>query len=248
MLWALIAAVAALLVVRPFEIAWSASVGAVLLGVAGYFAKEVVGDAARYLRPAAQNIQRRHEIRQAGIEVLEKLHERGYDRIIVVGHSLGSVVGYDVLNHAFSKLNTIARPVQAEEKALRALESLARSNTANAREVQVAQRAYFEEFVANGGRWRVTDFITLGSPLAHSEILLAENREDLQRKIEQREYPTCLPALETKIRSNDPEERYFSYVPPKGLTGGVELIMLRSSGPHAGPTSTFRASESSSET
>ena len=59
------------------------------------------------------------------------------------------------------------------------------------------QGRYLEELKTNGSEWRVTDFITLGSPLAHATILLAHDAADLGRKQEAREFPRCLPALET---------------------------------------------------
>ena len=52
-----------------------------------------LGDAARYLSPLPGNIKLRQTIRKECIELLQTLHEsRRYDRIIVVGHSLGSVI------------------------------------------------------------------------------------------------------------------------------------------------------------
>lgn len=158
-----------------------------------------VGDAARYLHVAPTNVRRRHAIRSAGIKVLESLHKRGYDRIIVVGHSLGSVIGYDVLNYAWSGYNT-DKPTKAnaDYTALTELEELARQQQQGAAvgDVQKAQRAYFNEMKENGLRWRVTDFVTLGSPLAHSAILLARNAKALDAHLEDREFARCLPVLE----------------------------------------------------
>lgn len=58
----------------------------------------VVGDAARYLSPRPGNVAARQAIRHAGVDLLTRLHEDPHvDRIIVVGHSLGSVIGYDIL-------------------------------------------------------------------------------------------------------------------------------------------------------
>ena len=68
------------------------------------FVKEVAldyaGDVARYLNPKTYNIEERSSIRREGINFLKKLHERTekkYEKIIVVGHSLGSVVAYDLV-------------------------------------------------------------------------------------------------------------------------------------------------------
>jgi hypothetical protein len=45
---------------------------------------------------------------------------------------------------------------------------------------------------------RAAGFITLGSPLAHAGLLLAEGPEDLKLSLADRELPKCPPALEGK--------------------------------------------------
>ena len=142
-------------------------VGAVLLSV--------VGDAARYLHVAPSNIQRRHEIRQAGVKLLNALHQRGYERIVVVGHSLGSVIGYDILNHAWAAVhethNAANKGVSALTEVERQVINPSPGDTPET--LRAAQRDYVRELKANDNPWRVTDFITLGSPLAHAAVLLA---------------------------------------------------------------------------
>ena len=60
-----------------------------------------VPNAQRAKREPLENVAARQTIREAGVDLLTKLHGSGnYDRIIVIGHSLGSVIGYDVLNYA----------------------------------------------------------------------------------------------------------------------------------------------------
>lgn len=74
------------------------------LGITSALFRSYVGDAAVYLSPTPANIEARQKIRAAGLDLLEKVMSSGrYDRIIVVGHSLGSVIGYDVLNLAWQK-------------------------------------------------------------------------------------------------------------------------------------------------
>jgi hypothetical protein len=141
------------------------------------------------------------------------LHDpkREYSRILIVGHSLGSVIGYDILTHAWVDFHSQhALKGRKGMDALDALEELARSESPQPEATQAAQRQYFEELKANGCGWRVTDFVTLGSPLAHAAILLAKGEVDLQRKQDDREFPRCLPALETTLRENE-QVRRFSY-------------------------------------
>ena len=182
-----------------------------LLPIVGFVLKSIVGDAARYLDPAPHNVQRRHEIRHTGVELLKTLHTRGYDRIILVGHSLGSVIGYDMLTHAWPLYNDI-EDTTTERKidALEVLEARARDPESGVSAAD--QRAYFEELRANGNTWRVTDFVTLGSPLAHAEILMARDRNDLLARQEARELPTCPPWLEPIVRHKEKIGR-FSFGP-----------------------------------
>lgn len=192
--------------------AWaSALVSVALLPLLGWIMRSIVGDAARYLHVAPTNVQSRHEIRQAGVELITELHNREYDRIIVVGHSLGSVIGYDILTHAWTGFHQyLPADHDAPMEALDALEQLAA--TSDSGDVQAAQREYYNEMLANEHPWRVTDFITLGCPLAHGTILMARDAEDLKRRQHDREFPTCLPTLETRTRSGN-EEQHFSFEP-----------------------------------
>jgi hypothetical protein len=45
-------------------------------------------------------------------------------------------------------------------------------------------------------RWLITDFVTLGSPLAHAEFLIAASAEDLARRKFEREFPQSPPLRE----------------------------------------------------
>src|SRR6185295_6997037 len=81
--------------------------------VSDWSALRILGDVSRYLDVSPVNIERRHAILQGGIELVKALHEERsdlelrpegadplkkppyvYDRIVVVGHSLGSIIGY----------------------------------------------------------------------------------------------------------------------------------------------------------
>lgn len=188
-------------------------IGAILLGV--------VGDAARYLHVAPTNIQRRHEIRQAGVKLLAALHARGYERIIVVGHSLGSVIGYDILNHAWAATHEKYKMGKGANAALDKLEQaiLRPTKDDNPQTVRQDQRNYVRELQANGNPWRVTDFITLGSPLAHAAVLMAKDHDDLLRKQHDREFPTSPAYAETSKEEGKPVMR-FTFCPerPPGNT------------------------------
>lgn len=186
------------------------TLGAIWLVVGGAISAlvlRVAGDAARYLHVAPTNIEVRRHIRQSGLELLDRLHASGaYDRIIVVGHSLGSVIGHDILSHHWARCHDATPPGREnspeELEALAHLERLATAARADPSsfdpdEYQRHQTAYWTALRARGHPWLVSDFVTLGSPLAHASCLVARDEKELRRKIEERELPSCPPALET---------------------------------------------------
>ena len=92
-----------------------------LLLIINYFIVSYLGDAARYMTPNPGNIAERQIIRQNGLELLQKLHEQQengenkFDRIIVVAHSLGSVIAYDLLNLYWAKVNAYSCQIEPNE-------------------------------------------------------------------------------------------------------------------------------------
>lgn len=158
--------------------------------------KKVAGDAARYLHVAPPNIGKRRIIREAGIQLLQRLHDSGdYDRIILVGHSLGTVIGYDMLTQLWPRYNTkhTGNPSPDPDP----LEKLAASPDLHPEAYQAAQATYAASLKAAGSPWLITDFVTMGSPLAHAPFLLTRKPEEFQTKKTERELPTCPPTLET---------------------------------------------------
>lgn len=195
--------------------------GWVLSFLVSYF-----GDVARYMRAKPANVGIRQEIREHGVQLLETLMGRkqdgswgdgGYDRIVVAAHSLGSVIAYDILSHAFARVNKHCRgDASAPQPARIALEEMI---TAAAEQdgkwdlnaFQKAQASAREELVAAGNPWIVSDFVTMGCPLVHAEFLIARNREELRLAKRQRMLPTCPPTLEYEGQSGR-----FTYRPEPG--------------------------------
>jgi hypothetical protein len=164
----------------------AALVLAVLFAAVQAVAINWLGDAARHLSPLPGNIAVRHKIRSEGLALLKQLHESGrYDRIVLVGHSLGSVIGYDILTIYWSQLHDRHRkPDRAPQPCLSEVEALGRqleaSSVADVGAFQEAQRALWLEQRGLGVPWLVTDFVTLGSPLAHRadpHAVLARTRQ-----------------------------------------------------------------------
>lgn len=138
----------------------------------GYQIGHTIADASRYLTPRPAHIEARAVIRKQGVDLLRRLHESGeYQRIVVIGHSLGSVIGYDILRIYWDEARhpDPARWTGGQTKTkewARQARSLPEKPTASeVDDIQQAQHRLWREQRALGVPWLVTDFITLGSPL-----------------------------------------------------------------------------------
>ncbi|MDR3437025.1 hypothetical protein [Telmatospirillum sp.] len=174
----------------------------------------VAGDAARYLSPTPNNVEARQKIREAGVDLLGKLHASGrYDRIVLVGHSLGTVIGYDVLNYYWGRLDeagllaahaegspTMAALTALENAAGQLLHAAVDQKGVLRAAYRRAQRTYQDTLRAcpagTAPLWAVTDFVTLGCPLSKGEVLIARNAAGFRERKAAREFPTCPPVLE----------------------------------------------------
>ncbi len=165
-----------------------------------------LGDAARYLEPRPDNVSRRQEIREAGADLIDALHAGGrYDRIVVFGHSLGSVIAYDILTSSFARANR-RRAVEGygalTARALLDLEDLlnprpGHEDTPDIDTIQRMQHAAGQEHRQNGFSWLVTDFVTAGSPLTHARWLLNLDRAtSFDALVAERTFPTAPPHSE----------------------------------------------------
>lgn len=204
-----------------------AAVFAFVLGAIGTgWVAPVAGDAARYLSAKPDNVDARQKIREAGVNLLTKLHASAhYDRIIVLAHSLGAVIAYDVLNACFGRLSE-EELKRAHAQGTPALTELAALEVAAGELVAApadrtklsayrnAQRAYQEALrhTPDPPVWLISDFVTVGSPLSKANVLLAKDADDLKLKKARREAPTCPPWLE----SNEPKADFFRFSYPPG--------------------------------
>ncbi|HEY2926272.1 hypothetical protein [Piscinibacter sp.] len=192
----------------------------VLLAGAGialqFAALSYLGDAARYLSANPQNVAVRDRIRADGVELLRALHRRGYDRIVVVGHSLGSVIAYDIVGYLWHEHHDRLAKVTGNDPALAAryaknepLQPVVRDTLpaagkaldgtlASVLKFREQQVAAFVEQRSLGNAWRITDLVTVGSPMAHASLLLGRSAHDFARRLDRREVPACPPTRDDK--------------------------------------------------
>jgi hypothetical protein len=172
--------------------------------------RSYVGDAAIYLSPSPRNIEARQKIRSEGLKLLDRIvATKRYDRIIIIGHSLGSVIGYDILTFAWQRhIKELRGEISVkwlkgelpdrDARAIRQAETFARGISGGcAADWQLETRGVYAEQKANGDGWLVSDFVTVGSPLAHGAMLLAKDCDDFKRRAGEYELPLCPPELDS---------------------------------------------------
>ncbi|OCK57555.1 hypothetical protein [Bradyrhizobium sp. LMTR 3] len=221
----------------PWAVATAAAVIGLYLIVNAAFLQPYLGDAARYFRNSPANVAVRRAIRKDAVDTLERLHTSGqYDRIVVVAHSLGTVVAYDMLRAYFSRICSELPPVDqlgqefadidrapwqpddksasiADKKALRTKARAAIANIAAAAAVQSP----------NGQRsksWLVTDYVTLGSALTHVYFLMCEDKDKTGAATRQDKADASAKVADAGLKNDFKrrvEEREFPTCPPKRL-------------------------------
>ena len=185
-----------------------------LAGILGVVAQQLgtksFGRVVRYTRAEPDNIAARAAVRERGLQLLRALHDRDdYDRVVVVGHSLGSILAYDLVSYFWAEREAI-RSVAVGTDAFASLcevHSAARFSEmadVDGKEQRTRLRRAQAEFrrrlstgeATSGEKWLISDLVTFGSPLTHAEFLLARDTADLFKRQADRELPTCPPIME----------------------------------------------------
>jgi len=219
---AAIALAVAMLVLKPLlAVGLAITVPALLIGLrflewlaVGQVERLVLGfagDAFRYLNPDPPNVQVRRAIRTAGLTLLRGLHEdelRRYQRIILVGHSLGSVIAYDLITwfwqeqhdrvkvdlESGERKTVVTRPLESSPGADEDRSPLKRlDDPSSVEKFRKSQQVLWRYYRRKRLPWLITDLVTLGSPLSHADVLMADGLEKLEVGKDQREFPTCPP-------------------------------------------------------
>jgi hypothetical protein len=217
------------------QLAWVSAGLSLIGGVVNGFLVASLGDAARYLEAAPDNISVRQSIRQNGVALLRRLHEEGsYDRIAVVGHSLGSVIGYDIIRLYWAEVHTShGKPPAVDQPEAAAYERSPVTVIQTYKEVEdyrARQRSLWSEYRRHGHPWLITDFVSVGSPLAHAETLLARSPADLSHLVSNLELPTCPPYVDPENKQHIRLENYLANGKILGLrmlTHGAPFAVTR---------------------
>jgi hypothetical protein len=225
------------------------TVVAALMALLHKLVAQTFGRVVRYTRADPGNIAARAAVRTRGLNLLRALHEGDeYDRVILVAHSLGSILAYDLLTYFWAeKANSISvlqgsvafealRNVELTALDLDAIAvkyggTVGTANVAELNEAQLNYRAAQAQLwnclatldPQNGrspaeDRWLISDFVTFGSPLAHAEVLLASGKADLRARFDAREMPISPPVREP------PEQRTKYIAASSGMTDDKGVV------------------------
>ncbi len=185
-------------------LAISAALGTMLSAAAS----RTFGRVVRYTVAKPDNIVARAAVRARGLVLLRALHANpSYRRIVLVGHSLGTILAYDLLSYFWNE-QAGARTTQTGTAPFEALCDVERAAQAvKEKDDDVSRDAYFAAqaslwralAIDDSGaaspkdRWLISDLVTIGSPLTHAEFLLAKSIDDLHDRQSSRELPILPP-------------------------------------------------------
>lgn len=189
-----------------------------------FFAKlagPYVGDVARYARATPATVEKRGIIRARGLQLLRDIHAKvgpdgkpEYDRVVLVGHSLGTFIAYDLLlqywaedgpSHRSKTAN--GKPWVAMPPVVAALEEIDKATQSvwplpgckpvvkdfDLKAYRKAQSEAFAALARSKLNWRISDFITLGSPLTHADFLLVDGKKALEKATGERLFAASPP-------------------------------------------------------
>lgn len=173
------------------------------------FALPYFGDVAAYVRAEAATIEKRALIRDRGLTLLKTLtKDDSYDRIVLVSHSLGSIIAYDLLQILWAEFRPRKLEAVRDKAKLEAVEAVDNVTLGSDGSTWPAvvndfagfrrgQWALYQQLRAKDADhplpWKISDFVTLGSPLSHSEFLVTYNLAEFRRGLAERLFSACPP-------------------------------------------------------
>jgi hypothetical protein len=135
---------------------------------------------ARYLDTSPDSYAARRAIRGGLVDLLRALHDGRYSRIVVVAHSLGAFISYDALTSLWAETHDLHAESAPSEPTLHTLDRLEEAAdqllaqpAADGRldAFQDLQFALWQDLRLQGNPWRITDLVTVGTPMALADLL-----------------------------------------------------------------------------
>ncbi|MFV8053151.1 hypothetical protein [Mycobacterium sp. 48b] len=208
-------------------------------------------DVVRYLDTSPRSYSARRKIRGGLVDLLRSLHDtERYTRIVVVAHSLGAYIGYDAMSSLWTDLHQIHSgppgplpnggkriPLDGlaalQQAADDVLDSAAIQDSSNPTKelndrvdrFRNCQFDLWKGLRSQGNPWRITDFVTVGTPMYLADILLTRPglfsalrgqvptaaREEFDAMTRRGELVRCPPRSETQPVENMIEPTTMKY-------------------------------------
>lgn len=127
---------------------------------------------ARYLDASPQSHVSRRAIRGGLVDLLRDLHDGRHSRIIVVAHGVGAYIAYDALAslwaqtpvpkiHSMQTFDDVAGRLVGDNQSDKELDKF-----------QNAQFTLRQDLRSQGNHWYITDFVTIGAPMALADLVV----------------------------------------------------------------------------
>jgi hypothetical protein len=143
-------------------------------------------EVARYLDWLPYSYAGRRAVREGLVDLLHTLQDGRYSRIVVVAHSVGAFIAYDALSALWTKTHELhagpppdgLTPLPIALGSLDGLQGAADRLLADSAgdgaldDFQDRQFALWQDLRWQGNPWRITDFVTVGAPMALADLLL----------------------------------------------------------------------------
>ncbi|MDQ3913895.1 MAG: hypothetical protein M3323_00990 [Actinomycetota bacterium] len=199
-------------------------------------------DVVRYLDTSPRSYEVRRQIRKGMVDLLVRLHEaknedgsgsERYQRIVIVAHSLGAFIAYDGIAYLWSHAEPLLdaprwvthpaglKEVEESASVLRTPGGGGPPRPEQIDTFQTAQRLLWAGLRDQGHPWRITDFISLGTPMYFTDRLFTRDLAQFQARVERGELQTCPPEAEGNPLNNVYNKRlWFSW--QRGSRGALD--------------------------
>lgn len=196
-----------------------AAIGTAIIGmITANVLVPYIGDIVQYVRATPATVRAREAIRTRGLELLRRVHDKNYDRIVLVGHSLGCFVAYDLLQLIWQERGPSPKngwaSSDALKEALHKVDNHVKALNPLDDDVPVFDEPRFAAdqaklrvalAAAEPKKWVISDFVTLGSPIAHSAFLTHDDGDAVQAGLRERMLSASPP------RPDAPNNSMFYY-------------------------------------
>ena len=184
---------------NPLLAAIIAAVGAVLFWFLDQFVVPYFGDVATYVQATPTTVAQRAEVRERGLKLLRDLSDDPrYDRIVLVGHSLGSILAYDLLQILWAERRPGGLTMQGDRALIAAIRGAgAHAALPGAVPGQLGDE---ERAAFRAAQWKLHTLLT------HAEFLMAKNEAAFREGVAERLFSICPPLSDS---ASEPDVMYY---------------------------------------